>query len=235
MVTCSNAQREEPKMVSKFARVIGLSAGGLLSLAAVAAGAPSGLDLLRSAASETSKVVGTSLTVDVLPVAKSAGFAFVEGDRILISDQAMAMVQTPQEARALLSLAIAYQDFQFGPRPRHHAGTLEKVISFPMLIIAENAASNRNENASSGNNGPLSAPEIQEERIKRGKLRAAYAVDLNAKSGSCSGPMVDLLQRMQRGARGGGMTAARNQPAGFARQVLKDLGSTVYPPNRSCE
>jgi hypothetical protein len=222
-------------MFHRFAKIVSLAAASLVSLAAVAAGAPTGLDLLRSAASETSNVIETSLTVDVLPVGKRDGFAFVEGDKIFISDEAMALVQTPQEARALLSLAIAYQDFQFGPRPRHYAGALEKIISFPMLIIAENAAGNRGEIAASGNNGPLSAPEIQEERIKRGKLRAAYAVDLNAKSGSCSGPMVDLLQRMQRGARGGGMTAARNQPAGFARQVLKDLGSTVYPPDRSCE
>jgi hypothetical protein len=222
-------------MMRKSAKIIGLSVAGLASVAAMASGTPTALDLLRGAASDASKVVGAPLTVDILPIGKDAGFAFVEGDKIFISGDAMKFVRSPQEARALVSLTLAYQDFQFGPTSAHRPGTLEKLGSLAMVMVAENATSNRGQNTNTGNDGPLSAPEIQDARIKRGRLRAAYAVDLNAKVGSCSGPMVDLLKRMQSGAGGGGSAAARNQPAGFARQVLRDLGSSVYPPDRACE
>ena len=79
----------------------------------------------------------------------------------------------------------------------------------------------------------FSGEEQRERDADISRQRAALAVSLASKAGSCTGPMVDLLNRMRLAA--AGSASRQNEPAGFARQALRDLGRSVFPPDRSCE
>jgi hypothetical protein len=210
---------------------------GLAAMSSVAVASTAGADFgqMEAATAAMAKAVKAPLTVEPLATNRFDGFALVEGDRIFLSPAVAGLAQSPQEARALVSLVLAYQDHQFSARAGRKPGLVEYAVAWPLHLVAEARSNGSGGYGQLAQNSPAqTGTEIQAEREKRGRKRAALALDLAGKAGSCAGPMVDLLQRMRGSAEGGGETASVNQPSGFARQVLRDLGRSVYPPDRSC-
>jgi hypothetical protein len=128
-----------------------------------------------------------------------------------------------------------YRDRNFAAKGERRNSVLESIISYPLYAIADSIGASAAENQyPDAREVPIyTADELRTLEANQGRRRAANAVQLATKAGACAGPMVDLLSRMR--ADGGGAASLEQQPAGFARMVLQDLGSTVYPPDRSCQ
>lgn len=153
---------------------------------------------------------------------------------------AVRLVQSRQEARALAALSLAYGDLVQEPSKRK-ASTAEKVISVPLYLFAQSQTHQRNfANGVSVNGYGLDEPtgptpqEISAAKAKAGQHRAALAVHLVQQAGGCTGPMVTLLNRMRATDSSSG-AAEKSSASGFARMALSDLGRSVYPPDASCE
>jgi hypothetical protein len=177
-----------------------------------------------------------NLVFDVVGEPRVATVAF-DGARVSISPQTAAMVQTRQEARALTALALAYAKPNRDQAGRSKPGTVETLAALPFYLVAQNAVDNRD--PSSGGIGFDSPERPTPEDYRRanataGRKRAALAVQLAGKAGSCSAAMVALLKRMQASGKGSSRTAGSDNSAGFARMVLRDLGATIYPPDDTC-
>jgi hypothetical protein len=207
-----------------------------LAIALVAASPSSSVETLQQGAADVGAAIKTPLTLSVDPDIASI---IVDGERISVSPTTVALVKTREEARALVALAIAYK-----PKPiragRRKPGTAEYVAALPLYLAAQGAFDRQRQSTGSGypvewNEPSGSDPEAVRSSIKRAKQsRAAFAVQLVQKAGGCSGPMVDLLNRMRAEDSSSG-AASEMTNAGFARVALADLGRSVYPPDRSCE
>jgi hypothetical protein len=207
-----------------------------LAAALIAASPPSPLDMLQQGAADVGAAIKTPLTIVVDPTLASIR---VDGERISIAPTTAALVKTREEARALVALAIAYK-----PKPiragLRKPGTAEYVAALPLYLAAQGAFDRQQKTTGSGypiewSEPSGSDPDAVRSSIKRAKQgRASFAVHLVQKAGGCSGPMVDLLNRMR--AEDSSSAAASDMTnAGFARVALADLGRSVYPPDRSCE
>ncbi len=208
----------------------------VLAAAAPAASPPASIDLLKEGAKDISAAIKTPLTVEIDPETSALQLS---GERVLIAPETAALVKSREEAKALVALAVAYKPEQFNVG-RRKPGTAEYAAALLPYLAAQGAFDRQQRSNGSGYPAEWSQPsggdptEVRA-HIKAAKQgRAAYAVHLLQRSGGCSGPMVDLLNRM-RAEDHTSATASDMTNAGFARVVLADLGSTVYPPDRSCE
>jgi hypothetical protein len=210
----------------------------LLPLTAIllAASPAAPTDFITLGAADVATATHSPLSVEIDP--ESVAMQLV-GERLLIAPDTAALVKSRQEARALVALAIAYK-----PKPvlggRRKPGAAEYVAALPLYLAAQGAEDRQNR--ASGNSYPSEwnepsgpDPDAVRSHIRAAKQsRAVFAVHLLQKAGGCSGPMVDLLNRMRaKDSSSGAASPATN--AGFARVALADLGRSVYPPDRSCE
>jgi hypothetical protein len=195
--------------------------------------APDPLDLIRLGAADIAAATKSPLSVEL---DEKVSTMRLVGDRLKIAPFTALHVKTREEARALVALAIAYRrDPTMSDRRK--PGTAEYLLALPLYAIAEDRVQRTN-----GTNYPLAwsepsgpDPVAVQSRVRAvGQGRAAFAVHILQKSGGCSGPMVDLLNRM-RAEDSSSSAASRMTNAGFARVALADLGRSVYPPDRSCE
>jgi hypothetical protein len=161
-------------------------------------------------------------------------FADVEGDRVRIAPSTLSNVTTPNEARALVALLIAYRGTSFGRLNLKTSGLLDTVTGIG-YSIAESASGKSNTLPGARDVPLYTADEQRDFEIKLGQKRAALAVETATRAGSCAGPLVDLLKRMRKTTGGTSATADAKQQSSFARQALRDLGATAYPPDRSCQ
>ena len=184
----------------------------------------------QAATADLATATGQPLEVRIADRSEQDSFLRVTGPRLSVTPETLALVGSKQEARALVALALTYQSVWFETPTDRRKSSLDYVSWIPAMI----ADSQRGASLPDARQIPNFTAEEQRERDDNvSRQRAALAVSLASKAGSCAGPMVDLLQRMRLSAAG---SASRpDQPAGFARQALRDLGRTAYPPDRSCE
>jgi hypothetical protein len=207
-----------------------------LAAALVAASPPGPLDMLQQGAADVGAAIKAPLTIVVDPTLASIR---VDGERISIAPTTAALVKTREEARALVALAVAYKP-ELAPYGRRKPGAAEYVLALPLYMAAQGLEGRQQQGNGYGYPTEWSEPsgpdvEHVRSKVKAAKQsRAAFAVHLVQKAGGCSGPMVDLLNRMRAEDHSSG-TASQMTNAGFARVALTDLGRSVYPPDRSCE
>lgn len=207
----------------------------ILALAALAASGPAlasgvSLDILRAASADLASASGRPIEASVADPALQPGFARFTESRLSVTPEALALIGSPNEARAFVALAIAYQGVWFATPADRRKSKLDYVTWIP-AIIADSKSTDTLPDARAIPN--FTREELRERDNAVRSQRAALAVSLASKAGSCAGPMVDLLRRMRGTA--GGAASTVEQPSGFARQVLRDLGHSAYPPDRSCE
>jgi hypothetical protein len=191
------------------------------------------IDLIRLGAADLAAATKSPLSVELDD--KVATVALV-GDRLKITPFTALHVKTREEARALVALAIAYRREPVTNGPRK-PGAAEYLLALPFYAAAEDRAqrAHRNTYPLEWNEPSGPDPVAVQSRVRAvGQGRAAFAVHILQKAGGCSGPMVDLLNRM-RAEDSSSSAASRMTNAGFARVALADLGRSVYPPDRSCE
>lgn len=204
----------------------------LLSLPAllIAAAPPAPqLSLLQSGASDVGAVIDQSVLVVVDDVSAVTSF---DGERMHVTQAALDQVHNRQEARALAALAMAYGQGRIKARDPHKPGAAEYVAAFPLYMIAQSRKGGAIDYGDSGVNR-ADPEEIKSDSRQLAGHRASLAVHLAERAGSCTGPMVDLLNRM-RGTDSTSAAATRATPSGFARMVLRDLGKQAYPPDQHC-
>ncbi len=202
----------------------------------VAASAPASDDLITQATADVSSALKTPLSVTV---DEQVALMSLSGDRLTISPQTAALVKTREEARALIVLALAYQPATSGTAARK-PGAAEYIIALPLYLASQGAA-DRQQYANGGTYpvewsqpaGP-DTDVLRENRKAAREQRGARALHLLQQSGGCSGPLVDLLNRMRAEDHGSNAASAASN-AGFAKVALTDLGRNVYPPDRACE
>ncbi len=205
-----------------------------LSALLIAAAPPSAqFALVQSGASDVGAVVDQAVTV---VIDSDHGIASFDGQRIHMTQAVLDRVQNRQEARALAALAFAYGSGRIQARGTHKAGVAEHVIALPLYMIAQGATDGRNGAAipfPDANQNGKDPEEIKSETRQASAHRASLAVHLAERAGSCSGPMVALLNRMRDGD-ATSAAASGNTESGFARMVLRDLGKQAYPPDNHC-
>jgi hypothetical protein len=162
----------------------------------------------------------------------------LRSDRLTISPQTAALVKTREEARALVVLALAYHPAVSDSTTRK-PGAAEYIVALPLYLAAQGAF-DRQQYASGGTypvewNQPAGpdTDALRENRKAAREQRGARTLHLLQQAGGCSGPMVDLLNRM-RAEDHGSLAASAASNAGFAKMALTDLGRNVLPPDRSC-
>jgi hypothetical protein len=190
------------------------------------------LALIESGAKDIGVVVNQDVPVTL---DDKTAVAFFDGERMHVSPAMVATIKTRQEARALAAMALAYGHGRLGARTRGKTSAAEYVIALPLYMLAQGARdSSRGPGLSFDNDTNDSSPqEIRAESRKIAGQRAALAIHLTEQAGGCTGPMVDLLNRM-RGHDSTSAVAGAASQAGFARMVLRDMGNLAYPPDNRC-
>jgi hypothetical protein len=208
----------------------------VLSVLLVGAAPPASLDLIQQGAADMGAVIKTPLTVGIDAQARFMGF---KGDRLNIAPQTAALVKSREEARALVALALAYQMSEPASGSRK-PGVAEYAVALPLFLAAQSSADRRQYATRSGYPVEWSEPvgndptDIREARKAARQSRSNLTLHLLQRAGGCSGPLVDLLNRMRAEDHGSGAGSPVTN-AGFAKIALTDLGRNVYPPDRSCE
>ncbi len=208
-------------------RILAFAISAALSLPATAS--VDSLAMMKTATHEVSASLGVPFNLEV---AKNLTFAAMEGDRLRIAPEAMSSVETPNEARALVALVVAYRGRSLGKFVDRRSSAVNTVGN--IIYSVGDGASDSTFPAARAI--PNHTREEQRAYVaKMGAKRAALALQIASRSGSCAGPLVDLLTRMRGAAARTSAVAALDTPAAFARQAIRDLGKTAFPPDRSCE
>ncbi|MEY2927510.1 MAG: hypothetical protein RL367_1987, partial [Pseudomonadota bacterium] len=191
-----------------------------------------GLALLQSGANDVGAVLDQSIVVVVDQQSDVASF---DGERIHVVQALVNRVQNRQEARTLAALAMAYGQGRIQERGAHKPGTAEIAVSLPLYMLAQNQSREHGLAIPTGLAKRVAddPEQIRAQSRQAANHRADLAVHLAERAGSCTGPMVDLLNRM-RGGDSTSAAASRDTQAGFARMVLHDLGKQAYPPDNHC-
>jgi hypothetical protein len=208
--------------------VIGLFATALLS-SSLSAASP---ETFSKAVGDMAMKLNQPIKVKIVADEASGKLAVFDGETIAVPGKTLSLIKTDQEASALVALILGYQSGYFEPIRDKRNSTAASVIAFPLQVAAEGLSGSQGQDLYGGEIPNFSAEELRERKNQQQQRRAAVAISLAEKSGSCTGAMVDMLNRMR--SEGNGAAALSDQPAGFARMVLKDMGSAAFPPDRSC-
>lgn len=204
----------------------------VLLLGAAAAPRPSPIEQLDIALHELTPA-GAEFTVATVPDAERGVFARARADRIEVDPDAMALIGDKQSARALAALLLSYyampdpERLTRGPSRMATAAAAAGVILLGTQVIdpMNDKSYGRDERARQiAGLGWFPSARLT---TADGPLRASRMVAMLNKAGGCSGPLVDLLGEAEK--------LGNREAVALSREVRKDLGNSVYPPDYSCD
>lgn len=203
----------------------------VLVLGAAAPPRPAPIEQLDIALHELT-ASGAEFTLAIIPTDERGAFARARIDRIEIDPEALALVEDRQSARALAALLLSYYAM---PDPKRvttspsRVGTMAAAAGAILLGTKVIDPVDKKDFGYEEQTRPAlelgwfpparEGPEV-------GAIRASRMVALLNKAGGCSGPLADVLESAEK--------LGNREAVQLARQVRKDLGRSIYPPDYSC-
>lgn len=203
-----------------------------LALGAAAPPRPAPVEQLDIALHELT-ASGAEFTLAIIPTDERGAFARARIDRIEIDPEALALVEDKQSARALAALLLSYYAM---PDPNRlttspsRIGTMAAAAGAILLGTKVIDPIDKKDLAYDDQARPALQlgwfPPVRE-GPEVGAIRASRMVALLNKAGGCSGPLTDVLENAEK--------LENREAVRLARQVRKDLGRSIYPPDYSCD
>lgn len=176
---------------------------------------------------------GAEYTVATIPDGERGAFARARADRIEVDPDALALIGDKQSARALAALLLSYYAM---PDPVRASAAPSRIGSAALAAGAillgtqvidpvdrkKYGAEDQGRPALELGWFPTAAGGPED-----GAVRASRLVAMLNKAGGCSGPLTDLL--------GAAEKLGNREALALSRRVRKDLGSSIYPPDYSCD
>jgi len=209
----------------------------MVAVAALALGAaapsprPAAIEQLDLALHEMAPS-GAEFALGTIPEDARGPFARARVDRIEIDPEALALIQDKQSARALAALLLSYYAMPDPASVRtspSRAGTIAAaagaiLLGTQVIDPVDDKSYSRDERERQISNLGWFPPARTE--AGDGPVRASRMVAMLNQAGGCSGPLADLLADAEK--------LGNRDALALARQVRKDLGRSIYPPDYSC-
>jgi hypothetical protein len=212
--------------------LLALASAALLLGAAAPAPRPAPIEQLEVALHELAPP-GAEFTLGTIPGADRGPFARARVDRIEVDSDALALIGDKQSARALAALLLSYYAM---PDPVRASGAPSRIgsaaIAAGAILLGTQVIDpvDRKKYGYDEQNRPalqLGWFPSAAGGPGDGTVRASRMVAMLNKAGGCSGPLTDLLADAEK--------LGNKDALLLARQVRKDLGSSIYPPDYSCD
>lgn len=203
-----------------------------LLLGAAAPPRPAPIEQLDVALHELTPT-SAEFTVGTIPEGERGLFARARADRIEVDPDALALIGDRQSARALAALLLSYYAMPDPNRLTTSPSRVGSVAAAAGAILLGTQVIDPVDKKAYGNDERV-RPTLQlgwflppREDADTGAIRASRMVAMLNKAGGCSGPLTDLL--------GDAEKLGSREAIALARRVRKDLGTSVYPPDYSCD
>ncbi|MDG2532430.1 hypothetical protein P6144_02125 [Sphingomonas sp. HITSZ_GF] len=203
-----------------------------LVLGAAAPPRPAPIEQLDVALHELTPA-SAEFTVATIPDGERGVFARARADRIEVDPDALALVEDKQSARALAAMLLSYFAMPDPERLTTSPSRVGTVAAAAGVILLGTKVIDPTDKKVYGNDDPghpaLELGWFPPSRVNAadGAVRASRMVAMLNKAGGCSGPLADLL--------GAAEKLGNREALALSRRVRKDLGSSIYPPDYSCE
>jgi hypothetical protein len=176
---------------------------------------------------------GAEFTLATIPAEERGAFARARADRIEIDPDALALVADKQSARALAALLLSYYAMPDPNRITTSPPRIGSVAAAAGAILLGTKVIDPTDKKDFGY-------DEQQRQVSQigwfpparvdagdGAVRASRMVAMLNKAGGCSGPLADLLGEAEK--------LGNREALALSRRVRKDLGTSIYPPDYSCD
>lgn len=168
----------------------------------------------------------------------------VSEDELVIAPYLRANVTNRQEARALIAAVVGHAEVRSAvPVVSEDFGIASYVLAAAALFSADD--SNPQKTIELAEDLALDGPDRAYNRAVPaqnrnpnialpglGRVRATKALSTLTKIGGCSGPLIDLMNRLDSSKTP--MTIEARATRFWARSLIRNIGSAAYPPDHSC-
>jgi hypothetical protein len=176
---------------------------------------------------------GAEFTLGVIPDEDHGPFARARADRIEVDPRVLTLIGDKQSARALAALLLSYYAMSEPTRVRtspSRAGTIAVaagaiLLGTQVIDPVDGKSYSRDERERQVSQLGWFPPARTE--AGDGPVRASRMIAMLNQAGGCSGPLADLLADAEK--------LGHRDALALAREVRKDLGRSIYPPDYSCE
>lgn len=212
-------------------RVLATATVGLL-LGAAAPMRPAPIEQLDIALHEMTPS-GAAFALGTIPADERGPFARARADRIEVDPDALGLVEDKQSARALAAILLSYYAMSEPIHVRTGPSRAGSIAAAAGAILLGTQVIDPVDKKRYGYD-EQARPSLElgwfppaRTTAADGPIRASRMVAMLNQVGGCSGPLADLLD--------GAEKLDNKDAVALSRQVRKDLGRSIYPPDYSCE
>lgn len=207
-------------------------ASAALLLGAAAPPRPAPIEQLDVALHELTPA-GAEFSVATIPDGERGSFARARADRIEVDPDALVLIGDRQSARALAALLLSYYAMPDPDRLTTSPSRVSTVAAAAGAILLGTKVVDPVDKKKYGSE-EKGQPALQlgwflpaRANAAEGAIRASRMVAMLDKAGGCSGPLADMLDEAEK--------LGNREALMLSRRVRKDLGSSIYPPDYSCD